>query len=415
MEKILKTFFVLVLYYVYFLESGYSCARASNATSFSIRYDETYDPDTSDARELAGLAEKWNLTENGVKFQGMDFEMRYIVSDFILDSMMQAIPYTVECQELGTEIPSSHMEYSLQFDNTPPGDGNLERAVYLKIRVNPDIENSLAYKDVYNEETGELTAEVDFCVRFSLYTSTSTPIEANFLESIVGFKADLTAGFSIDTVLVSPKEKTITTSVENYEVEAFLCDNENLPLSGSAFTKARTQGELIRACVTPTQIAQEDGVLIKAIEEFTWYRDYEGALGRVSQVAVEDSREASNFLSILYCTPGSLICAFESILFSSMYLTPGEISGAGTALLQLGGGEEDYSETRGRDLESSSVSRSLQGGIVDPTSKFGLNYELRLGDPFIGALKTSSSQKISLIFSFITMGVIASLSLISII
>mmetsp|Transcript_7457 Transcript_7457/g.16033 ORF Transcript_7457/g.16033 Transcript_7457/m.16033 type:complete len:410 (-) Transcript_7457:133-1362(-) len=409
MEVILKIFFVLVLHYY----SGY--ARASNAMNFNIRYDETYDGDTSDRRELAGLAEKWNLTENGVKFQGMNFEMRYIVSDFILDSMMQAIPYTVECQELGTEIPFSHMSYNLNFDDTPPGDGNLERAVYLNITVNPDIENSLAYKDVYNETTGELTAEVDFCVRFSLYTSTSTPIEANFLESIVGFKADLTSGFSIDTVQVAPKEKTVTTSVENYEVEAFLCDNENLPLGGSALTKARTQGELIRACVTPTQIAQEDGVLIKAIEEFTWYRDYEGALGRVSQVAVEDSREASNSLSLLYCTPGSVICAFESMLFSSMFLTQGEVSGAGTALLQLGGGDES-SGTRGRDLvESPSKSRSLQGGIVDPTSKFGLNYELRLGDPSIGSLKTSSSQKISLIYSFITMGVIASLNLISII
>ncbi|VEU41823.1 unnamed protein product [Pseudo-nitzschia multistriata] len=358
-------------------------------------------------RELVGLEEKWNLTQNGADFQGMKYRLKYIVSDFILESMLRTVAYTEECEEGGVEIPSSHMTYEVTFDDTPPGDGGLERTFNIQTEVNPGVEDSLVYKTVIDPETGAKLAEVRFCMLTVLRTNTPNPIGVNFLETVVGFTANLTSGFGV-SANVGPKEKIVTTAAESYNVNAYLCDEYNEELTGSALTNARTQGQIVRACVTPDQDARDDGVFMKAIQDFTWFRDYGGGLGMVSQVAVQDSQAASNLLTILYCTPGSITCAFESILFASMFLTPGDVSGTGTALLQLGDSSE---ERKRRGLESSSLSRSLQDAGDLPATDFGLEFDLRLGEEYTGTLKTASSPKLELMHSIATMGTIALINL----
>mmetsp|Transcript_15274 Transcript_15274/g.42394 ORF Transcript_15274/g.42394 Transcript_15274/m.42394 type:complete len:413 (+) Transcript_15274:242-1480(+) len=398
-----KIFFVLLLQYFYFPDLGY--AFPSNKTSFG---GLTYDDYGLDGRELATLAQKWNVTEMEVIFNALEFQLNYIVSDFILDSMIQAVAYTRECKDEGAEVPYSHLAYDLVLDDTPPGVGDNERNIAIDVKVQDRVD-SMVYKDIYDPVTGAKSAEVMFCMRFSLLTDTATPIEANYLETVVGFTANLTAGFEVDTVFVEPKDKVVATAVKAYEVDAYLCDESNQPVTGEALTTARTQGEVVRVCVTPTQDARDDDIFMREIKEFTWFRDYGGALGMVSQVAVQDSKEAPNFLTLLYCVRGNIICAFESILFASMFLVPGEVFGTGTALMQFG----NSSGTRQLgDSESSSLSRLLQGGDEDiPPSEFDLAYELRMGEKFTGMLKTSSSSKLSSIYSMIVTGVTMSLTL----
>ena len=390
---------VLLLHYSYFLTTGYALASSESGLS-DVQVD---------SRELAGLAQKWNLTSTGVDFQGMNFQLNYLTSDFIVDSMLDAVAYsTPECQDEGSIVPEGDMSMSIIVDDTPAGVGDFERNLLVNVTVNPgNIEDSSIYTTIYDED-GKEQARVEFCMRFSLYTNGDTPIEVNYLETIVGFTADLTAGFVID-VAVQPKDRLIETALQTYEVDAYKCDDNNVPLSAIALARAMNQGEVIRVCVTPNQEARDQGIYLKALESFTYYRDYGGTIGLVTQVAIEDSREASNFLTVLSCTAGSIVCNFETVLYADMFLSPGFVDGTGTALLQIGPDPER------RRVESQSSLRSprlLQGDDgAEAISQFDLDFQLRLGEQFNGILKTSSSSVTNVFFSFVAIGTMVSLNL----
>lgn len=359
----------------------------------------------SSSRELISLAQKWSITENGVVFQGLNFEMSYITSDFIQDNMATAVAYTLDCKEGGIIIPEDDLNVTIALDNTPPGAGYTERDFAVKIRANPsNLETSSIYS-VVEDENGNLQARVEFCMRFSLFTQ-STLIEANFLETIVKFKADLSSGFSIEDANVEPKKLLVSTVFKEFEVDAYQCDQNNVPLSAAALMTSTRQGEAIRVCVTPTQDAQDEGILMRGIRDFSYYRDYGGQIGIVTQVAIEYSQAASNFLTTLDCTPGDLVCSFDTILFASMFISPGFVEGSGTAELQIGSGS---GRKRRLNAESRSSYRLLQGASGD--SQFDLEMELQPGEPFNGKLRTSSSSKTKSVASFVAMGTIAILNL----
>jgi len=368
---------IVVLYYIHFLNVGHILALPeSKLSDFNFN-----------SRELASLAAKWNLTSNGGDLDIMTFRLDYIVSDFILDNMMTATAYTTECKEGGYLVPDSDMKFEIVMDDVPPGAGDSERNISVNITVDPSIEDSIIFTTV-DDENG-MSAEVDFCLRLSLYTDGSTPIEVNFLETIVGLRVNLSSGFSIDAFQVAPKEVLLVTASEEFEAVGYKCDRNNDPLTGEALTKAMNQGEVIRVCVTPNQEARNQGVYMRAIESFTYFRDYGGPLGLVTQVAVEDSKAASNYLTVLDCTPGMLVCTFETILFASMFMSPGFVDGSGTAILQFG---SDANIWRQRNLESQSSYRSLQEGDGETVvSKFDLDFEIIQGEKFNGVLKKSSS------------------------
>lgn len=379
----------MILYYVYFLNA--ECAFASSESRLSDVHVDT--------RELANLAQQWNITEDGVKFKGMNFRLDYIISDFIIDNMISATVYSIECKEGGVVVPNTDMEHAVVPDDTPSGVGDFERKISVNVTVNPEnVGNSIIYQDVY-DEFGSKSAKVDFCMRFSLYTNTPSPIEVNYLETIVGFSADLTAGFAIDAIALKPKDAIVATANQDFEVDAYQCNENNEELSGAALAEARNQGEITRVCVTPNQEAREQGIFMRAIESFVYTRDYGGPLGLVTQVAVENTQEASNYLTALSCPPGSLVCVIETVLFSSMFMTPGFVAGTGTALLQIG---DNPDRKLRRNFEEHSSYRSLQeDDEVAAVSQFDLDFELVLGEERPALLKTSSSPDRRTIFSFV--------------
>ncbi|KAL3926890.1 MAG: hypothetical protein SGARI_005472 [Bacillariaceae sp.] len=197
------------------------------------------------ARNLATLQEKWNLTDNGFSYEGLSFNLSYITSDFILDSMMQAELYDVGCKEGGVIIPSSELSFALNKDDTEPGVGDFERDASVKIDINSaSITDSVTYSD---EVVGGIQkATVQFCMRMGLFTNSDPPIEVNFLETIVILYIDLTDGFSIDTINVTPRDQVIRTANQAYEVEGYLCDSNNIELSDSDKISVRNQGSILR-------------------------------------------------------------------------------------------------------------------------------------------------------------------------
>lgn len=388
-----KNLFVIplvILYSLNLFNAGYALALAESEYN-----------DVASSRELVGLAEKWNLTDNGVEYSALSFELSYITSDFILENMVAAVAYSIECKEGGDVIPDNDLNITVIPDDTDAGSGDLERDFTVRVGVNAEnAESSSVYTVTENQ------AIVEFCLRFSLYTP-GAAIEVNFLETLVTFTANMTAGFEIEEVNVKPKEVLITTAFEDFDVDAYQCDRDNEPLSATELAKAMNQGELIRVCVTPTEDAQEEGVYMRAIESFTYYRDYGGATGLVTQVAIENSEAASNYLTVLNCVPGSRVCSFETILFASMFMSPGFVDGSGTAILQFGS-----DSATSRRLETESPHRSLEEETNTRSTTFDLDFELLPGEEYMGVLRTvASSSKLNVILSFATIGTMTILNL----
>jgi hypothetical protein len=351
-----------------------------------------------EVRNLATLQEKWNLTANGFAYEELSFSLDYITSDFILDNMMGAEIYDSQCQEGGVLIPSTELSFTLVPDSTAPGAGDNERNVAVDIVLDP---NTISNSATYSEQTlnGEVVATVNFCMRFSLSTNTVTPIEVNFLETIVTLTIDLTDGFSIGTITVQAKDIAVRTASQAYQVEGYQCDLFNEPLSEAELASSRNQGSILRVCVRPDQTARDDGIYMKYIDSFAWQRDYGGVIGVVIQPAVENREAASNRLTNLYCTSGDEVCAFESILFAAMFRTPGAITGNGIASMQFG---NDPAVSRRNLRQSSRALQEEEPGVV-ATAEFQLDMEvIPVRSPYLDRYKDSAATSIS---SWISLGI----------
>jgi hypothetical protein len=210
---------------------------------------------------------------------------------------------------------------------------------------------------VYSETTidNQLTAQVRFCVRFGLWTTplgVTTPVEVNFIETLITLVVDLTDGFEIGAIDVEAKDRLVRTANQTYEVRGYECSlTSELPLSQGEQERARNQGEIIHVCVTPKDEATQDGIFMRSIDDFAFTRD-----DGTRQVAIQDGAEAGNLLTsynAATCT-GAQFCRFSTILFAQFYATAGAVGGEGVASMQFGGSPGTVSGRRalreGRDL-----------------------------------------------------------------
>ena len=302
-------------------------------------------------RDLASLAEKWNITGPTFGSNQLEFQLNYTVSDFIIPDMIQHQLYDSKCAEGGVLLPPSTLTAQVDTDmSVPAGLGDDLRQVKISITIDPD---TISDTSIYSEEVvdNQVKATIVFCHRFMLFTTSVTPIEVNFRETVVTFYVDLTDGFEIGAVEVEDKDKLIRTATQVYEVEGYQCDFTNQRLSDFALGQARQQGSLIRVCVRPEVDARNDGIFMRSIDQFSWQRDYGGNIGIVTQVAVEDGVAASNQLTQLWCTPGDAVCVFESVLLALFFRLPGSVDGSGIASMQFGNFNGGRRSLLRRDLQ----------------------------------------------------------------
>lgn len=344
-------------------------------------------------RDLVSLAEKWNLTDNGFEYESLSFKLGYVTSDFVLNSMMSAELYDTNCKEGGVPVPSEELSYTVLQDDTIAGVGENPRIISVQIDINSAaISDSITYSETTNR-VGELQATVQFCMRMGLFTNSEPAIEVNFLETIVILYIDLTDGFAIDNISVTPRDQLVQTANQAYQVEGFLCDFKNRELSDSEKAAARNQGSLLRVCVRPDEEARGDSVFMRSIDNFTWQRDFGGAIGIQNQEAVVDREPALNGLTTLECVSGSEVCAFESILFAAMFRTPGLVTGSGVASMQFG--TETITNTR-RELRSLQ-DRGDEGAAAQAEFDFDMEV-VPVRNPYLNYGDDSSSSALSFRF-----------------
>jgi hypothetical protein len=302
-------------------------------------------------RGLATLAQKWNLTEPVFEYGSNSFTLDFTVTDYIAQGMTKySLWKAPDCQEGDQQLNNSTAFKSKSSSDvlgstgfaSPRGDGDVAAGgqVFLNMTFDPE---TISSSDIYTESEidNQMIAVVRFCVRFGLWTpdTQTTPVEVNFLETLITLTVDLTDGFEIGSITVEPKNRLVRTANQAYEVIGYECDANKTPLSDTDKSLARNQGQVITVCVEPEQEAKDDGIYMRSVDDFFFSRPASTAVpAGVRQDAIVENAEAGNLLTSY--TPsdcaGSLVCTFSTILFAQFYTSRGEVNGAGVASMQFG-------------------------------------------------------------------------------
>jgi hypothetical protein len=340
------------------------------------------------------LEEKWEIGEVPTfAYTSLDFSFTFAITDFIIPGQAQYKLYTAGCKEGGTALGTGDGlvdDALVDTTNTVRNDESvtpisLSKSATVEVSVDP---TTIVNSDLYTEDNdvGAVTAQIQFCIRFGLFTDGgNTEVEVNFLETVVTLDVDLSDGFQIASVAVAPKDKLVRTAAQAYQVEGYICTEEEILGDLDA---VRNQGAQIRVCVRPDEDARADGLYMRAIDSFTWSR----ATPLITQEAVANRLEATNTLTSLYCVAGELVCNFVSILFASFYATPGAVTGSGIASMQFGGdntyidmADNEYQKDKTTNEKITAftkrrILRNLQEGEDAATSEFDLSFEVDQGD-----------------------------------
>jgi hypothetical protein len=254
------------------------------------------------------MSEKWAFADDPIttfNAQTNTFTMKFDVDDSVTQANVAATIWEKGCMEEGNQLIAVDGIEGITTAVDTLGEGSLAFAINTETLV----QNS----NVFTALLTENSAEMKICTRFMLQTDDGS-FEVNFIETIITIIFDLTAGFEVEGFAVTVVEKndpSAATFLEAYNVVAYLC-NPAVP-SEELTALTFNQGSVISVCLSPTVEALADGLLIETIDSFNWVR------GFIEQPAIENSVQAANQLTNFVCAPGSIYCAFSSILYAEFY------------------------------------------------------------------------------------------------
>jgi uncharacterized protein (UPF0297 family) len=270
-------------------------------------------------RNLQILAQKWNIYDPTFNHGGVSFDMDYLVSDFVLDTMTDFSIWDVGCEEGGYPLSNDiiNVVKSTQpgFVQNAAGTGNRTIELELDLVSEEIVKEPRIFTDIVID--GEAKAVVEFCVRFKV-TTPGGGVEVNFLESLATLYVDLTDGFSIGNLIVSPKIVAEETANQEYEVDTFFCKPDGSPFTAEEASVPWLPASELRICVVPTQESLDEGVLMSAIETFYFFRIDEMG-NTILQDAIVNRQAAGNGLTEgLTCDAGTH-CIFTSLIKADFY------------------------------------------------------------------------------------------------
>ena len=309
----------------------------------SLQTNSTIDYDSENL-----LALRWRISQDSVSYDGLDFSVRYTVSDYIGLPLVTYSVYDGPGCSLSANFIThlGYFNYSVTESDAATGLGTEEKQITFSTRINP---NSITASSIYKENGNE--AEINFCIRLDLMSTAATDptaTEVNHIETAVALRVDLKDNFEIQGQVVTAIDRGVETAEDSFFVEAFVCQENGQRIVDSI---SYVQGETVTVCVKPTAQALEIGFRMGTIDRFTFWQGY------VSQEAVQGGNEAVNGLTELTCARGFEMCVFKTLLNAAFFQGPSTVDGTGFATLQFG------SDAAGRKLDSydeSTFQRELQ-------------------------------------------------------
>lgn len=135
-----------------------------------------------------------------------------------------------------------------------------------------------------------------------------------------------------DPHFARPNDPNSEYVLQKYFVDGYLCDDQ---LQEIIYMVPLVQGSKVRVCVKPTDDALADGVYMRSVDSFTYYRDNLATGNRINQVALKDGASANLQLTEHFCERGWEMCYFDTLLNADFYFKAGRVYGYGEAWLQV--------------------------------------------------------------------------------
>lgn len=276
-----------------------------------------------------GILERFQVGESTIDFDGTQIEIVYPLSDLVPDNTVLIQTFSdAECT-----IDISDNDYlvpSITYDANPNPTGEKNREVTVIYSIDA---NEIMNHDVWveNEETAE--AFISFCVAIHLYSGEVDDPNSSSqtrLDTGIDLKVDFQDGFEVGSS-VGASDRLDENARQVYYVEGFICDESNeMMVSNEPFV----QGKPVRVCVKPRDEALADGVKMRQVDSFTFYRDKDDGT-QITQTALRDGKSDNAELTSVTCERGSELCWFETLLEAEFFYAPGITYGYGEAWLQV--------------------------------------------------------------------------------
>ena len=205
------------------------------------------------SRTLQNQAVKWAIQEPKFDFVDSQFKLHWQVSDWIEDRLTSFRIYDgFDCKEGSNDITDSISDYyngnvylqnlGLQPDGSTPHNPSSTGEGFRDFRLFIDLLPTVGESPIfyYTDDENQYRAQIDFCIRFSLYNDdpdSANAIEVNFQETLISFTADLTDGFEVTEITVEPNDRTERTANIECEIIAYECDEANQPLVNPGYLR----------------------------------------------------------------------------------------------------------------------------------------------------------------------------------
>lgn len=119
--------------------------------------------------------------------------------------------------------------------------------------------------------------------------------------------------------------------------EAYECDEYLEMVSEQERRAYKPIDYEIRVCIRPVTPTRNRGIVMRTIDDFTWYK----SMGSTVQSAVRNKLDQPRTLAV--CIPGRVICSFKTKLIDDFFYgsTNGTIVGSGSVSMQVDGHEDN--------------------------------------------------------------------------
>jgi hypothetical protein len=275
-----------------------------------------------------GVLDRYQVGQSTIDFDGVYIDLTYPLSDLVPDNSIVITTYSD--RDCTVDITgNNYLTPEIIYDDNPNPTGEKNREVLVQYTIDP---KEIQDEDVWIEKD-DTSVFVSFCAAINLYTGDiSDPGSAPLarLDTVVYLQVNFEGGFNAE-VPVGPGDRNNENAQEMYTVEGFICDESNTPLQSE---RPMVQGEKVRVCVKPTAKALADGIYMRRVDSFTFYREKDDGT-QIIQTALRDGSSVNSELTELTCDRGSELCSFETLLKSDFYFRPGLIFGYGEAWLQV--------------------------------------------------------------------------------
>ncbi len=167
-------------------------------------------------------------------------------------------------------------------------------------------------------------------------------------------------------------DRQLQSSTPRVIAEAYECDEYLEMLSEEERLAYKPVGYEIRVCVRPVTPTRNRGIVMRTLDDFTWYKSF----GSMVQSAIKNKVDQPRTLAV--CIPGRVICTFKTKLYDDFFYgdTNGTVVGTGTVSMQVQG-DDDNPEIR-RQLGAD------QNGIFQTVVEWTAGRKLQVGSAFGG-------------------------------